>query len=205
MPAVGTSDKLIVRMTGKTLMKFLVAAAATVGVLSFGLTLWAQTAPPQQPPATQPSTTPSADGPLKSQSADQVLNQMLKPASNPARPLQPVPENAPTDKSSGPGAVSPDAPRVNVLREGTYLFDRTARLTKTTKGESELTFESDGKALRDPPMIILPNLKLQQMEDQVSAANRDLKFRVTGMVTEYRGRNYILLERAVALDPNLQF
>jgi hypothetical protein len=199
VPAVGTSGNLFVRMTGKTVMKFL-AAAAAVGVLSFGLALRAQSAP-----TTQPSSTAGPDAPFKSQPADQVLNQMLKPATNPSRPLPPVSEKPPADKSSGPGAVSPDAPRVNVLREGTYVFDRTARLTKTQTGQPEITFESDGKALRDPPMLILPNLKLQQMEDQVSAANRDLKFRVTGMVTEYRGRNYILLERAVALDPNLQF
>jgi hypothetical protein len=200
VPAVGTSGMLFVRMTGKLAMKFAFAAAGVV-VCSLGLSLLAQTAPPA--PTTQPSG--GVDAPLKSQSADQVLNQMLKPASNPSRPLQPVPEKAPTDQTSGAGAVNPDAPRVTVLREGTFVFDRIARLTKTQAGQSELTFESDGKALRDPPMIILPNLKLQQMEDQVAASNRDLKFRVTGMVTEYRGRNCILLERAVALDPALQF
>jgi hypothetical protein len=48
-------------------------------------------------------------------------------------------------------------------------------------------------------MVILPNLRLMQMEESVTSSNRDLKFRVTGMVTEYRGRNYILLEKALVV------
>ena len=47
------------------------------------------------------------------------------------------------------------------------------------------------------PVLILPNQKLQQMEDTVKSVNRDLAFRITGMVTEYRGRNYILLEKVL--------
>ncbi|MDB5319809.1 MAG: hypothetical protein JWN40_1440, partial [Phycisphaerales bacterium] len=64
---------------------------------------------------------------------------------------------------------------------------------------AELTFEADGKALKDPPMIILPNLKLMQMENAVAGNSRDLRFKVTGVVTEYKGRNYILLERVVVV------
>ena len=63
-----------------------------------------------------------------------------------------------------------------------------------------ITFEADGKALKDPPVVVLPNLKLQLMEDQIKQTNRDLKFRVTGMVTEYRGRNYVLLDKVVVVS-----
>lgn len=60
--------------------------------------------------------------------------------------------------------------------------------------------------MKDPPVLILPNLKLMAMENAVSSANRDLRFRVTGMVTEYRGRNYVLLEKVVVVpDPTQQF
>jgi hypothetical protein len=37
------------------------------------------------------------------------------------------------------------------------------------------------------------------MENAVNGSNRDLKFRITGMVTEYKGRNYILLEKVVVV------
>ena len=42
------------------------------------------------------------------------------------------------------------------------------------------------------------------MEDAVQGANRDLRFRATGMVTEYRGRNYILLEKVVVVPEATQ-
>ena len=150
-------------------------------------------------PATQPS---DAKDSLKSMPADQVLSQMLKPSTNPARPLQPVSDKPVVDKSSGSGAVKPNAPAVNVLREGTFIVDRLCRLTHTDNGQAEVTFEADGKTLRDPPVLILPNLTLMRMEDGIAASSTDLKFRVTGMVTEYRGRNYILLEKVEFFRPS---
>ncbi|HEV8290940.1 MAG TPA: hypothetical protein VGP94_03420, partial [Tepidisphaeraceae bacterium] len=77
------------------------------------------------------------------------------------------------------------------------IADRIGRLTRTPEGQFEFTFEADGSALKDPPMIILPNVKLMVMESMVKNASRDLKFHVSGMVTEYNGRNYILLEQVV--------
>jgi hypothetical protein len=155
-------------------------------------------------PTTQPS--PDSGAPLKNLSGDQVLDQMLKPSPNPSQPLQPVPDKQVTDKSSGSAALKPGAPKVVLKREGEYLWDRTARITHTATGQTELTFDSDGKALRDPPMIALPNQMLEQMEEQVSSSSRDLKFHVSGMITEYRGRNYILLLRSVVIpDATQQF
>ena len=155
---------------------------------------------------TRPTTRPAApdSGTLKSLSADQMLDQMLKPATNPSRPLATTPDRPTTDRSSGTGAVIPNAPTVNLRREDTYIIDATARLSRTKDNQPEVTFESDGKALRDPPMIILPNQTLARMEDSITAAGRDLKFRITGRITEYRGRNYILLERAAVISDAAQ-
>ncbi len=87
------------------------------------------------------------------------------------------------------------------MREGTYIVDRTGRLTKSADGlTNELTFDADGKALKDPPMVILPNQKLTQMENAVIGNARDVRFKVTGVVTEYKGRNYVLLEKVVAIS-----
>src|SRR5690242_17077239 len=112
--------------------------------------------------STRPAaTTRPAD--MKFMTADQVFEQMNKPTTRPARQLAPLPENIVHDRTSGPGAVKPDAPRVPVVREGTLIIDRLGRLTHTDKGQAEFTFESDGKALRDPPMLLLPNLTLAQI------------------------------------------
>jgi hypothetical protein len=42
------------------------------------------------------------------------------------------------------------------------------------------------------------------MENATKAQSRDLRFRVTGMVTEYGGRNYILLEKVVVVPDAVQ-
>jgi hypothetical protein len=135
-----------------------------------------------------------------------LLDSLLKPPSAAGQPLQPIPEGPIIDASTGKSAVAPGAPQLNLRREGSYVVDRTARLSRVGQDgqQSELTFDADGQALRDPPMIILPNLKLMQMENAVSGGTRDLKFKVTGLVTEYKGRNYILLEKVVVVPDVVQ-
>lgn len=160
-------------------------------------------APPDTAPTTEPTTAPAA----RSLTAEQMLSRMLKPTPSLARPLQPTVDGPAVDRGSGVGAVAPNAPTLAVLREGTYVVDRVGRLNRTSDGsQAEFTFDSDGKTMKDPPVLILPNLKLMAMENAVTSANRDLRFRVTGMVTEYRGHNYVLLEKVVVVpDPTQQF
>lgn len=160
-------------------------------------------------PSTQPaaaaapaSPAPAAEAtPAALPPADQVLNQMLRSApAGTARPLRPIQDPPALDRKTGHGAVAPGAASLPVLREGTFVIDRVGRLSPSPDGHSvEFAFESDGAALRDPPVIILPNLKLMAMETAARASNRDLKFRVTGMVTEYNGRNYLLLEKVLVV------
>jgi len=149
-------------------------------------------------PATQPS---------KPIPADQMLSQMLRPQTEPAKPLAPT--NAPPaiDKTSGAGAVAPGTPAQTVMREGSYLVDRIGRMTRSADGQQlEFAFDADGKALKDPPVVLLPNLKLMAMETAVKGSTRDLRFRITGVVTEYNGRNYVLLEKVVVVtDAGQQF
>lgn len=143
--------------------------------------------------------------PASEMPAQQRLNQMLQPPGGTgAQPL--VPTTGPSmDKTTGASAVAPGASTMTVMREGTFLVDRTGRLTRSSDGQSwEFSFEADGRAMKDPPVIVLPNLKLMAMEQAVKSANRDLKFRVTGMVTEYSGRNYVLLEKVVVIPDVLQ-
>lgn len=168
----------------------------------------APTPPAGSPPAgaagaSTPSTRPSP--PPTAQPADQLLSQMLRPAEQAARPLTPLPQTDLRDATSGPGAAAPNAPSLPLLREGTFVVDRTGRLLRSSEGFGfEFVFESDGRTLRDPPMIILPNSRLQMMEEAVRSANRNLRFRVTGMVTEYRGRNGLLIEKAVVIPDVVQ-
>ena len=132
--------------------------------------------------------------------AGSVLDSMLKPMPSAGQPLQPIIDSPKTDMSTGQAAVAPAAPKVNLIREGSFIVDRAGRLTKSADGQNmEFTFDSDGTTLQDPPLVILPNLNLMSMEDAVTAGSKDLKFRVTGVITEYHGRNYILLDKVVVV------
>src|SRR5437868_6806785 len=71
---------------------------------------------------TRPTTQPTTDTSPRSLSADQV-GQILKPDTNAGKPLQPLPERSTRDKSTT-NSVKPNAPAVNVLREGTFVIDR---------------------------------------------------------------------------------
>lgn len=116
--------------------------------------------------------------------------------------LQPTAPPA-IDLSTGKAAVDPAAPQMKLQREGTFIVDRLGRLIQSGDQTGwEFAFESDGTTLADPPLRVLPNLKLMAMEDALQSTQRELRFRVTGMLTEYRGRNYILLERVVVVPEN---
>lgn len=164
-----------------------VATTLCLGVLAF-----AQTTPPATPAATQPTTRQAAYDRLLGSDADR-----------PERPI--LPTGKPTvDSTSGEAAVAPGAPQVLTRREGSYIRNQTGRLSTSSDGQGyEFAFDADRSALQDPPMKVLPNLRLGMMEDEMQAMGRDLLFRVTGMVTEYRGRNYILLEKVVVV-PDLR-
>jgi hypothetical protein len=150
-------------------------------------------------PLTRPE--PAVQSPA---SADQMLKDMLSAG----KPTVIPPSNNGSlqkDMTSGPAAVAPKAPTLTVLPEQTQIFDRVCRLSASNDGMHEqLTFDADGAALSDPPVLILPNLKLMDLEKV--AGDRNTRLRVTGTITEYRGRNYILLQKVVVMaDSDRQF
>ncbi|HUB25532.1 MAG TPA: hypothetical protein VL992_08875 [Tepidisphaeraceae bacterium] len=182
---------------------------ACLMVLVLASSARSQTTQPDQAsaPATQPSQPPAAD---------QLLNQMLAPGGSNSDSQTPglIPQTSGAPASPPPATTSAAAaaPTINavapgadatttLIREGTDIIDRIGRMRKLPDSdEEEFDFDSDGKALHDPPVILLPNLELMLMERAVGAASHDLRFRITGTVTEYHGRNYILLEKFVVVQ-----
>ena len=166
-----------------------------LAVLTFVPAALAQTTQPADAssPTTQPDIVP----------ADQLLTQMLRPQADQAKPIQPVAGPPAVNAATGSGSLAPNAPAMPLLREGTDILERSGYLRKTNGDLPEFVFDSDGRTLEDPPMLVLPNLKLMQMENALSSATTPLHFRVSGTVTEYRGRNYILLDKVVVIEPNM--
>jgi hypothetical protein len=171
--------------------------ACSIILLGASVLLADPTSPAPAGAASRPSDSSATTQPL---SPDQMLSQMLKPTGREGRPLPP-PEAPAIDRKSGSGALAPAAQSQTVLREGTDIVNRIGRLQKSADGQQpEFLFDSDGKALRDPPMVLLPNLKLMAIETATMGQSRELRFRVSGVVTEYHGRNYLLLDKAVVVE-----
>jgi hypothetical protein len=142
---------------------------------------------------------------MSAPNAEQLMNSMLKPPSDGGRvPIQPLPDPPKVDPATGK-IVPPNPPTPLLKREGSFVFDLTGRLQKAGDGNGwEIVFDSDGQQMQDPPMGVIPNQKLASMELIIQGVNHDPKFKVTGMVTEYKGKNYLLLEKATLVSDALQ-
>jgi hypothetical protein len=76
-------------------------------------------------------------------------------------------------------------------REGAELIDRQGRFRQAG---DRLTFYSDDGSVR---LVCLENLSLERVARALAENPDDLSWTVSGLVTEYRGSNYLLVRRAV--------
>ncbi len=163
-------------------------------IVAIVMAVWVSSAAVAQ--TTRPTTRPTGKP-----NPDEMMNRLLGGQRTPP-PLRPTPDPVKPEASRivRPGAPAGQARPTNLIREGTIIAKRVGRLRQTPDGQAEFLFEADGKSLQDPPMLILPNLNLMDMETMVKNASRDVKFRISGTVTEYRSRNYILIEAVVSAE-----
>lgn len=175
-------------------------------VISTGSMAFAQldiTPPPA--PATQPASQPgvmveagpsgaTTQPPVATQpSPDRMLENLLH--RTPAVPDAKIMSGPAIPSAPAPGAsAAPNPPTITRLREGQYLTQRTGRLVKDEKtGQWMFAFDSDGKEMKDPPMVILPNLYLQSMEQMTEKGTKSIRFNISGEVTEYQGKNFLII------------
>jgi hypothetical protein len=83
-----------------------------------------------------------------------------------------------------------------LLPEGHYISNRRGRLVKRANYWLFI-FESDGKALSDPPLKLLPNRWLEKMESDTTSSHQKIIFQVSGEITVYHGENYLLLRKVL--------
>ena len=127
-------------------------------------------------------------------SYEQVLQELLKdPSPQPVtRPAQGSDEV--TIPSVQP--VDPKAKAPLIIREGDWVINRLGRFHSDPKGSPLFVYEADGSALTEPPLILLPCRKLELME-QLAKQRPDAKFLITGEITAYHGRGYLLLRKVI--------
>jgi len=130
------------------------------------------------------------------QQPDQILHRLLQHAPPVTPPTVPGTRSEPASVSPTLVRPAPTGPAAKLLPEGYYISDRRGRLVKQA-GHWEFAFEADVSGRIDPPIRLLPNRWLEKMEADSAAATRSMAFRVSGEVTEYHGKNYLLVRKVL--------
>lgn len=101
------------------------------------------------------------------------------------------PAESPKEEGFAIGGYSPA-----IWRDGYMVVDRVGRIVFDPELQCWLfAFETDANSMAEPPVIIHPSRLLEVMENVVERSGRSSLFRVTGQVTKYQGKNYLLLRK----------
>jgi hypothetical protein len=76
------------------------------------------------------------------------------------------------------------------------LADRTAVLVKQDNGRSVFTLDALGRNVQDVSLRLLPCESLELTELRQTAAVERVRFKIAGIKTKYKGRYYLLLQKA---------
>jgi hypothetical protein len=144
-----------------------------------------------KPDAGEKKTTGEKPAPTAAPSSSDLIKSMLAEKN-------PTPVILPRIKKKIPAAkvksVAPGA-KGDIIQPATarLVVDRLMTIRKTNVASwREATFEADN-TLREPPVTLLPSQLLQFAEAQPATR----RLRVTGEITNYKGKRYMLLRKVV--------
>lgn len=180
----------------KLVLTFTIGLAAGLASLSL---LAADSAAPSPSPTTRPAGTTAPAAPTTrpqdpEASADAVIQALLE--SRVKKPVLPkAPSTAPASQrvTVAPRTILQPLP----TPPGTMIWNRLGRIVKDrASGWWTFRFESEKNILYEAPMRILPNRQLETMENILDKSGRiHPRFVVSGEVTQYRGKRYLLIRK----------
>ncbi|MBL9002514.1 MAG: hypothetical protein JNK25_15400 [Phycisphaerae bacterium] len=150
--------------------------------------------PPDAPASSQPIQTPATDPSdprVEDLMRDLESHRLGQRRLTPAGVEVPGPTQAGT-KPTPEGAPSQVDPTLRP--EGTLLVSRRGRLVRLPSANGRLAFviDNDPDSPAGKPLILQPCHLLERMEALASARGEDISFRVSGRITVFEGRNYLL-------------
>jgi hypothetical protein len=132
--------------------------------------------------------------PVAPVSAASKTSDVTPPAPMPDFEIPPIPEVGKDAFKAGPTPAR-TAP-ADVIEEGKRLFNREGRLEMDPLGRSMFAFNSG-----DKPMYLLENSWREYLESVTEQATKKARWRVSGVITVYGGRNYLLVTKVVHVLP----
>lgn len=175
------------------------AAFALLAVLPAGALLALVEEPGHDEPVTsQPASRPATaqdPEPRREPSSTEILRKLQEESRREAKGIVRggVPGTRPEPIEQDPGnAIAPLEGKL--LPDGSRLVDRSGRLAKA-EDYMTFSFESRGKGAPERPIRLLPNRLLEDMEMYSEGGAKPVVFVISGEVTEYRGVNYLLIQK----------
>ncbi|MFZ2146188.1 MAG: hypothetical protein WAV28_03125 [Sedimentisphaerales bacterium] len=91
------------------------------------------------------------------------------------------------------------------LEQDSILADRTAFLSKREDGSFVFVLDAFGRNVRPVSLRLLPCEVLELAEQKQSAEPEPVRFKIAGIVTKYKGENYLLLQKAARIYSHQNF
>ncbi|MDD5063502.1 MAG: hypothetical protein PHQ35_01925 [Phycisphaerae bacterium] len=83
------------------------------------------------------------------------------------------------------------------LKQDSILAGRTALLGKRADGQSEVTLDAIGRNIPQISFRLLPCGVLEQAQQVQSVEADPVRFKIAGILTQYKGEHYLLLQKAI--------
>jgi len=118
-----------------------------------------------------------------SDSVEDIIGDLESAVGGLARSAMPTVDEA---DAPGPGEFN------TLVREQTMLLSRRGQVTRTTSGAWLFVFDADSQGLSDPPMILMPCLLLEHLEQRVWRSGASVPVLISGRTYIFDNRNYLL-------------
>jgi len=99
---------------------------------------------------------------------------------------------------------SASAKKAQIERDS-ILADRTAFLSKQEDGRFVFVLDAFGRNVRPVSLRLLPCEVLELAEQKQSSEPEPVRFRIAGIITKYKGENYLLLQKATRVYSHQNF
>jgi hypothetical protein len=83
------------------------------------------------------------------------------------------------------------------LKQDSILADRTALLDKRADGQSKVILDAIGRNIPQISFRLLPCEVLERAQREQSAEPDPVRFKIAGILTQYKGEHYLLLQKAI--------
>jgi hypothetical protein len=128
-----------------------------------------------------PRTAPDHDEPGAAGPSGDTAQEILRDLDRAVGPVPGAPGTAP-EVAQPQGLLTPD----------TIVLWRRGHMMREPQGAWSFVFDADANGLADPPVILLPCLRLERMERYAQRSTTDAPLLVSGRVHSYHGRSYLL-------------